>query len=1048
MAAGGRSIARMDRLPDVAGLLPAGTVVAPLYQRIAARLASWNLAEEIIAVGMLMRLIERGTITASQVTQRFGADAGTLAAALAQFAGPTPRPSLQQIAPIWKLWMLCYLAPTAAMLKITELLSRLDEADEADPRTSPEVLIAAAHACARLGMWNIRTPLLDAHVYRNDPLAARAAQRLLEDSAADRKVFFTEMSGDFDALLRSRGLMAKIDRRPWSVSKIVSEGREAHPGHLPWLDVVALILATDEECYRALGAINGVSMVIGSRLRDYIGGPKANGYQAIHTLIERHAAPFGNYRIPIDIRLLTGSMDRFNHNGILADLTGQATSNVPTTWREDRQYLIDAYNGRSQEIFVFTPKGEAILLPIGATVIDFAVNVHSSLGVYCRGALVNGHRSSPGELLACGDVCEVLHEQHEAAIDPRLLDQASSTGACSHIRRDLQKDHRGVERGRKIFREVLTRQLAEQQINVSEVTIEQRLAEYCAARRYWNADVYYRAVARGEEAPDFLARLIIEHLLVPRIDLAALPPETIARINRIRLAVCCRPHPPHIPIAIEVQGGRQLAIHRADCAEAAGRGMPLAWKPTDDHAHVADVIYEGWDQPGLIHTLTSALEAVGSINIRAFEATVPEPHLARIRFSFETAINSRVDAVRRALDALPGRRHVEIQAVTVIDEGVHINQPLDNPYSLQPVGRWPLFVGRDTIVNRIVARLDEAGTANHVLLHGPKRIGKSSLLHHLGRYHLQSFTVPAVLDLQGLPTSELHFPQLVAHLSELLIQHAAPRGRTAPLKASEITRDPIKHFIGFVEALRARGDIPRFVVLIDELGTLVRRLQLQGTSLEFFDQWRSLLNNDRIYPHLAFVCALPDASLNQIDPLRLGELGLHIRLGILEEEEARDLITTPIRMHLTYTEADLDRLIAETGGHPYYIHLVCGQIVTAVQAQRRKMALRLRERQEIPSNLVEEAITTIAANPDVFHHVTNDSTPATVAVLRAIAILDSRGQGVRRNRLHTYLAESTEFAGGAALATALAERPDLLVERNGVIAIRAMLVWRFLRTTR
>ena len=120
-------------------------------------------------------------------------------------------------------------------------------------------------------------------------------------------------------------------------------------------------------------------------------------------------------------------------------------------WWADRRRWIEAYAGRADEIFVFTPRGEPIFLPHNATVLDFAVKVHQQLGVYCRGALVNGHQSSPGERLACGDICEVLIDQHGAPIDQRLLDLAVTRQAKSRIRNVLQAGSDGAARAAQVI---------------------------------------------------------------------------------------------------------------------------------------------------------------------------------------------------------------------------------------------------------------------------------------------------------------------------------------------------------------------------------------------------------------------------------------------------------------------------------------------------------------------------------------------------------------------------------------------------------------------
>jgi hypothetical protein len=487
---------------------------------------------------------------------------------------------------------------------------------------------------------------------------------------------------------------------------------------------------------------------------------------------------------------------------------------------------------------------------------------------------------------------------------------------------------------------------------------------------------------------------------------------------------------------------------------------PLAWRPAEQQAYAAEALYEGWDRPGLIYQLAGAVASVDGINIRSFNADVPEPSLARIRFSFEAPSRERLDQVQRALERLPERRHVELRAVTLVDEGFRITTPLGNPYGPHPVGKRPFFVGRSAEVQRILAHLEGHG-ARHLLIRGPKRIGKSSLLEHLARYHLDQFKVIARLDLQSLPTNELRLDRLLARIANLLTQRAGTRGRAASIDLAVLASDPVRAFGRFLCDLHDPRDPERFVVLIDELGVVASRLRSldsgSGIEYEFFDQWRALLNDERVYSRLAFVAALPDYTLERMlastevererPSLRIGELGTPIRLGVLDEADARDLITAPVGSHLEYAPADVALLLAETGGHPYYIHLVCSQIVTAIQVRQRKTGLRFHERQAIPPEATRDALQTIFAHDDAFHHILADSTPGTAGVLRAIAALGSEGRWLAgRARVREWLARKYPHAGLHAITWALEERPDLLFQVDDHVGIRVALVARWLRS--
>lgn len=1039
-----------DRYP-VAALLPAGSRVPPRYLHVAALLCTWGLADDFVQIGLVMRFIERGIVQPHDLSALLGPEAVMVAQALAEVGSLLPRPALQPVEPIWKLFVLTYLHPTAAVLKIAELFCQLRQ--DSSVAVKAEVAQAAAHVCARLGIWEIRADLLDAQARLADPLLFRRAREILDQSHPTRVRFFQSCRRRLLDLCRTEDITAQIERRQRRVSHVIDAGLDSVRSTFPSADAVLVFIEDVQDCYRALGAINRTFPVVSSKLRDYIGCPKDNGYQALHTLIEHTDTADSERVAQVEIRISTAAMNDFNRYGYLAYLAGKGGCTHRPSWWTNRQRWVAAYRQQSSEIFVFTPQGEAILLPRGSTVLDFAVRVHSDLGVFCRGARLNGFRALPGEALESGDICEVLIDQHGEPADQRLLAMARTNAARHCIRRALQKDKGGAARGKQIFRDVLANSLATQEIHASETSIEQQVAAICQARNYATVDAFYRAVARGEASPAQIVRMIVSELLLPRIDLSAVPINVLDQVQRVRLALCCKPRPSAAAIAVSVHHGHELKIHAAGCDRCSTPAFPIIWKPAEDQAYVVDALYEGWDRPGLIRHLASAINAVGAINIRSFHADVPEPSLARIRFSFETPNREKVAHVRKALEQLPERRNVDLRAVTLIDEGVQNTTLLENPYGPQPVGRWPLFVGRDHEVRQVLAQLEGRSGASHVIIRGPKRIGKSSLLQNLSRYHLLDFRVPALLDLQSLPTDELSFPRLLSRISHLIVKQTEPRAQATPLDPATIASDPIRAFGTFLQALRSQnGD--RFVVLIDEFGVILSRLRGSAQASEFFDQWRAMLNDPAIYQHLSFIVVLPDSVLVRLDTpehkhpdfsvaLRIGELGHPVRLAALDEADARDLMMTPVRTHLAYDPHDLDLLVRETGGHPYYIHLVCAQIVTAIQVQQRRTGFRLRERQVVPPSLIHEALESVAHHDDAFHHVLTDSTPATGAVLRAVAALTTEAEPlVTRKTLHSRL---DQHSADLQISGALIERPDLFNAQDQYIGIRVALVARWLR---
>ncbi len=1039
----------------VARILPPDASIAPHYYRVHTLLHEWELPPYLADLGLLLRHIERGLL-APQDVAALGAEAEKVAEALAAFNGAVPRPSLEGIKQGWKLLMLTYFQPSASILMLADLLARLRSTPDADLTITHDTIHTAAHACRQLGMEAVRVELMDRLARLADPHLAEHARELLGQSHAARVRMFEELQAELLALLHTQGIAAQVERQPRPVYQVLERGLETARGTLPWADIVEVLIPDTHDCYHALGLIDRSYEVVGSKLRDYIGGPKENGYQALHTTITFKSTCIGDRTVQVDVRIMTPAMRHCNREGYLTFLSGAAASSHRPIWWTNSERWCNAYAGTSGEMFVFTPMGETVFLPRGATVIDFAVRVHSDLGVYCQGALINGHHVTPGEQLTCGDVCEVVIDQHGASITRSLLHCATTKLAKTKLQRALQKGHSGVLRGQQIFRRVLSERLKAQEVQTSEALIAEHVELWTQRYGYHSLDAFYRSVARGNASPEQVVQHIIEALLLPYVNVDMLPSEIRTRARHWRLANCCQPRPSLSAVAVAIHAGKQLKIHCANCSCINGPSYPVTWKPANQQVYVANVLYEGWDRPGLIYQITKLLQQIGEINVRMFTADVPEPSFACVRFSFETTRHDVIEQVQRALEQAPERRRVDVQTVAMTEDGIRSAQPLNNPYGPQPVGRWPFFIGRREEVQIIRSQLNCTSGAQHILICGPKRIGKSSLLDHLRRYHLNEFNVLQPLNLQALPDDELQFARLVSRLSEMIARKAGSRARATKLIADEIKNDPVRALGEFLSNLRPHREIERFVALIDELGVVASRLTELGQAREFFDQWRSLLNDEQIYQHLSFVVVMPDTSIERIIgahhsqageqfSLRVGELGFPIRLSVLSEAEARELIATPIKTHLEYNAADLDLLMYETGGHPYYTHLVCGQIVTAIQAQQRRSGA-LPRRQIIATDIVQHALNAVDTHKDAFHHVLADTSHESQVVLQTIvALTNDTFQTIDRTRLLIQLQHTDSRLSNSTITKAIEERPDLLIERGDEIGIRVALVARWLR---
>jgi len=1002
----------------------------------------WRLPPTLTLHGLLLAQLEQSPASALQAVPLDAAGA-QIAVALRAVAALPRRAALRPVEPFWQLAMLACAAPEAAALALARLLARLRSGE---PAPAAEQLVAVANIARRLGIWEARAELLNRHVQLTRPQLAQHIQRRLDQSAEARAVYFAAIAETLRGLLVAAGVpLIAIERRECQLYQVADSSVESSWGEAVGADRLVILLADGGACYAALGVLNGAFPVLGARLRDYIGGPKENGYQAIHTSILAPDAERAR-ALPLELRLCTPAMDNFNRRGIVELMAGRRPSAPPSVWWADeaaRHAVLRAYAECGERIFVFTPMGVPVGLPRGATVIDFAVRVHSDLGVFCRGALLNGQRVPPGEPLECGDLCEVLHEP-DALLDESQLRSATTATARAKVRKALQRGSRGAEQGRLIFERVLRERLQALGLSSGRATLDQQLARFCREQAYERPEAFYQSIARGEAAPDKAVGSLVEHLLTPRLRFDALPPGERARLTSVMLGRCCWPAPGVETVAalVEKRGSLRARVHRADCPSLAQflrasgvRTCPVAWDELASQGVIADVTYEGRDEPGLIAAITSDIDRLGEINIREFHAAVPSPHLARLVFVCETRRPELVAELQRVLRERPGQRRVAVSEQPLHADALRIMEPLSNPYRALPSVTWPLFVGRENEIARIVTQLSDPQGDPHMLVRGPKRIGKSSLLHNLAEYHLHNFRRPVLVDLLALRSAEVELAPLLRVIAGRLVEAAGSRLRVRPPSVAALRSETVRTFGRFLEQLRAECGPERFVVLIDEFGLIGAHFSATEADNQV-RRWRGLLADPLVRQHLSLVIAMPDVAYHQ-----LGAICTSLRLDLLSQHEARDLIVSPVRAHLAYQPAELARILAATGNHPFYTHLVCREIVTQLLLEQRRAGVEPRWPVPVTAALVEQAIARVRASGDSFYHIERDSKRETVQVLSALAAQLPEGgtlstQALRA--LHWWIDHGV-------LASAAADRRDLISYDGERVGLRAGLVAAWLR---
>ncbi len=546
---------------------------------------------------------------------------------------------------------------------------------EQKARETLEILAPLAH---RLGMNTIKWELEDLAFGTLFPKKFEEINRLINEHAPQRDALLRQVTQKVDRDLRTSKIKVHVTGRPkhlYSIyQKMISRSREF--AEIYDLVGVRILVDTVRDCYAALGVIHAHWQPVPGRFKDYIAMPKFNMYQSLHTTV---IGPNGK---PVEMQIRTTAMHRTAEYGIAAhwrykETKGATIVGPPAhidemTWlrqlldwqREasDPSEFLDAlrFDLSSQEVYVFTPKGDVVALPTGSTPVDFAYAVHTEVGHKCIGARVNGKLVPLESTLSNGDVIEIFTSKSENAGPTQdWLGFVKSPRARTKIRQYFNKERReeAIEAGK----EAITKAMRKQGLPLQRMLTADTLMTI--ARELHLADVASLYAAVGENqvsAQNVVTRLVaayggeegaIEDIAEtavatrpPRARGAAHDPGVVVKGVEdvwIKLARCCTPVPPDAIFGFVTRTGG-VSVHRDDCENAGDlrvqseRIVEVTWKPTSASSFLVAIQVEALDRHKLLADVTKVLSDE-RVNILSATVTTTRDRVAVSRFSFEMA---------------------------------------------------------------------------------------------------------------------------------------------------------------------------------------------------------------------------------------------------------------------------------------------------------------------------------------------------------------------------------------------------------------------------
>ena len=503
---------------------------------------------------------------------------------------------------------------------------------------------------------------------------------LVEKRRGERQQLIDQVLDQARVKLREVGIKADVEGRPkhlYSIyEKMVLRGKEFNEIY----DLVGVRILVDSlrDCYAALGAVHSLWKPVPGRFKDYVAMPKSNMYQSLHTTV---VGPAGT---PLEIQIRTREMHRTAQYGIAAhwrykegkkakEAADLAWLGQMMEWLKDmadpREFMeglkIDLYGG---QVFVFTPKGDVVNLPAGATPVDFAYAIHTEVGHRTIGAKVGGKLVPLDYELRTGDTVEVVISKAQGEGPSQdWLKFVKTPRARNKIRQWFSRERRedALEEGR----DAMHRLMRKQNLPFKRLATEEAMGQVATEMKYPNLEALYVAVGEGHVSPQsVVARL--ERLLTgtPEEDVTEVPLARPVRLPRddsrgvvvpgasdvwVRLSRCCTPVPGDEILGF-VTRGQGVSVHRTDCPNARGlakqpeRLIDVSWRAGKPTSFVVAVQVEALDRTRLLSDVATVLSD-NHVNILSATSSVSRDRISTLRFTFELADITHLSGILTAV---------------------------------------------------------------------------------------------------------------------------------------------------------------------------------------------------------------------------------------------------------------------------------------------------------------------------------------------------------------------------------------------------------------
>ena len=678
---------------------------------VAEIVAELELDTDSIIAALLHDCIEDTGVTHEEIAKLFGATVADLVEGVTKLTRVQyTSKEEEQMENLRKMLMAMAKDIRVILIKICDRLHNMRTMEYQSPRKQREKALETMEIYApiahRLGMQRIKWELEDTSLRYLDPVGYKEIADELAARSAAHEEFMASVQKRIQDRLDAEGIRCTIYGRVKHAYSIYRKMYAQNKTMDEIFDLYAFRVIVDDipECYNVLGVMHDMFKPVLGRFKDYIGTPKPNGYQSLHTTV------FGREGIPFEVQIRTWDMHHTAEYGIAAHWKykqGMANAKLGTEaafeWvrkllesQQDvdaeefvRTMRVDLF---SDEVFVFTPRGDVINLPAGATPIDFAYNIHSAVGNHMTGAKVNGRMVTFDTQLKNGDIVEVITSKSAHGPSRDWMKICKSNEARNKIRQWFKKERReeNIATGRSSFES----ELKHMGLSLAAITAEDVLPFILKKVRFGSLDELYaaigyggmsaqKAVVRVKDEMARLNRLHAEQAAAERempddsiYPATGNPPPAPMKNGKkdqsgiivegidnclVKFAKCCTPVPGD-PVVGFITRGFGVSVHRCDCPNAdparrkpeeAGRWVQVRWAEGELASYRTSLEISAKDRDGLTLDVAMVLSAAKVKTTSLSARSMPDGY-ANVNIVLEVKNQSELTAVINKLGQIQG----------------------------------------------------------------------------------------------------------------------------------------------------------------------------------------------------------------------------------------------------------------------------------------------------------------------------------------------------------------------------------------------------------